>query len=149
VVSVKRLGTRGDTIVEVLLAIAVASTVLGGAYVSSKNSLSGTRRSQERGEALKLLSGQIERLKEGAKDTSGINVFTGASPFCIITVTTPTVRQSLVPSTNAGCRQGVNGRYALSVERTSPNTFTARAVWDRVGGGGSDQIQMVYRVYDD
>ncbi|HTE57553.1 MAG TPA: hypothetical protein VK694_02325 [Verrucomicrobiae bacterium] len=148
-ISVKRLGSRGDTIVEVLLAIAVATAVLGGAYASSKNSLAGTRRSQERGEALKLLGGQLERLKEGAKDTSGINIFTGTNPFCIVTVATPTVRQDLVASTNPACRQGVGGRYALSLNRTAPNTFMATAVWDRVGGGGSDQIQMVYRVYDE
>ncbi|MES2971667.1 MAG: type II secretion system protein [Patescibacteria group bacterium] len=54
---------RGDTIVEVLIAIAVVSTILAGAFVSANRSRIATRTAQERGEALHILSGQLESLK--------------------------------------------------------------------------------------
>ena len=54
---------RGDTLVEVLIAIAVVSLILGGAYVTTNRSLYATRAAQERGNALKLAESQIEQLK--------------------------------------------------------------------------------------
>lgn len=146
----KYLGSRGDTIVEVLLAIAVASAVLGGAYVSANRSLNGTRQAQERAEAVKFVEGQLERLKEVAKtDTTVFN--TPPNPFCITETSTPSgVQLNRVVSGDPGCRQGTDGRYALQIQRDTSGgttTFTASARWDRVGGGGQDQVILVYRMY--
>ena len=142
----KRLTQTGDTIVEVLLAIAIVSAVLGGAYASTSGSLSGSRRSQERGEAVKLLQGQLERLNEAAHSPT-VNLLTAPNPFCLIVsggVLTP------VAATNPGCQQGVGSRYRLSIQRAG-NVYTATAQWDRVGGGGTsgqDQVVMIYRIYE-
>src|ERR1035437_9248982 len=57
------LNSRGDTIVEVLLAMLVISVILGGAFVLSRASLTGVRQSQERGEALKVAESQTEQLR--------------------------------------------------------------------------------------
>lgn len=54
---------RGDTIVEVLLAIVVAAAVLAGAYVSTNQSTNTTIRSREHDEGVKLAQSQIEQLK--------------------------------------------------------------------------------------
>ena len=54
---------RGDTIVEVLIAMAVASSVLGITYATMNRNLLITRGAQERTEAAKLAQGQLEILK--------------------------------------------------------------------------------------
>lgn len=147
----KYLNQKGDTIVEVLLAIAIVSAVLGGAFVSVNNSYVGTRQSQERGEALKLLEGQLERLKEASR-SSATDVYTGPNPFCIIPNPAPLPASPLlvVADSNAGCQQG--SRYRLSIRRGSDgSTFTARATWPASGSttGAQDEVTLTYRVYND
>ena len=78
----KGLSNGGDTIVEVLIAIAVVSAVLGGAFVSANRSLNMSRQSQERGEALKLAEGQVERVKS-LGTSADLYGPTTLSPFCI------------------------------------------------------------------
>lgn len=143
----KRLGNRGDTIVEVLLAIAVVSAVLGGAYVATNRSLGGVRQSQERGEALKFVEGQLERLKEAAQTDPALpanDVFiTSTNPFCL--------NNSLAVQNpgSASCNQGTDSRYHLEIERSLADdtyTFTARATWTRLGGA-QDELELIYRTY--
>ena len=57
-----RLGMRGDTIVEVLIALAVTSSLIIAGYNTANRSLKGGQQSQERGEALKLVESQAEAL---------------------------------------------------------------------------------------
>lgn len=139
-----KLGSKGDTIVEVLLAIAVVSAVLGGAYVATNRSLGGVRQSQERGEALKLVEGQLERLKEAARTSDDVFT-TSTNPFCL--------GDGLAPTNDpATCNQGPDGRYQLAIQRAPSGdgyTFTASAVWDRFGGGGQEQVEIRYRVYNE
>lgn len=58
---------RGDTIVEVMLAMAVVGMVLGVAYGITNRSVQVGRSAQERSEALKIAETQIELLKEYAR----------------------------------------------------------------------------------
>lgn len=136
----KRLNCRGDTIVEVLIAITIISAVLGGAYVSANQSLSTSRQSQERGEALKLVEGQVERLKShGASDTSP--VYSGPLQFCIDD------SNNYQAGTCSGPSSGVD--YTLYIDRDSSNSrlFTATAEWDKVGGGSTEQLRIIYKMY--
>ncbi len=59
----QNINSVGDTIVEVLIAIAVVSLVLGGAFTSTRKSANATRTAQEQGEALKLAESQVEQIK--------------------------------------------------------------------------------------
>lgn len=134
---IKKLTNTGDTIVEVLIAIAVVSAALGGAFVSVNNSLQGTIASQERGEALKLLEGQTERLKQ-ATDSPGWTLPAVWAGFC------------MDDSANrvASCSAGTDGRYSLSIQRIDSldnRTYQATATWDRVGGGEQQSIDIFYR----
>ena len=63
-VSIK--SSRGDTIVEVLLAIAITSVVLAGAYVAVSGSMKASRAAQERGEAVKK---SLKRLNSHLRNT--------------------------------------------------------------------------------
>jgi type II secretory pathway pseudopilin PulG len=139
-----KMNSKGDTIVEVLLAIAVAGTVLGGAFVSARHSLSGSQRTQERSEATKLVEGQMEYLRKAAVQSSAI--FTAGAPFCIVSVSATGL--TLRDATAAECRQGINSRYALSINRGADNaTFRIQASWDKANAGGSDEINMYYKVH--
>ncbi len=57
------LNSAGDTIVEVLIAMAVLGAVLTGGYAIATSSLNGVRVSQERNEALKVAETQAEALR--------------------------------------------------------------------------------------
>jgi type II secretory pathway pseudopilin PulG len=131
----KKIDQAGDTIVEVLLAMVVVSSVLAGAYASATKSLNSNRQAQERTVAAKVVESQLEQLK-GIAGNPAPNIFTEAPPFC---VSGPTITSGTCTVTN-----GID--YTVSIQR-SGNDFTARATWDRAGGGPGEQLDMVYRIY--
>src|SRR5262245_14367511 len=87
---------RGDTIVEVLIAIAVAGVVLAGAYVTSNRSLAATRAAQERSNALKLAEAQMEKIKSLAI-SNPTALFAVSSAFCV----SQTAPYTLIDATGA------------------------------------------------
>lgn len=141
---------RGDTIVEVLISIAVISLVLGGAYVTTNRSLQATRASQERVNALKLAESQIEQIKGlAATDPDQLFGVTAPSPFCIAKAT-----GLPVAATNAACSVGLSGDpsssepvFTISVVRSN-NDFVLTETWADVSGRTTDSLQMRYRVYE-
>lgn len=146
-----RLKQRGDTIVEVLVAIAVISLILGGAFVLTNQSLQGSRQAQERVNALKLVESQIEQIKNFAA-TNGPAVFGPGLPasFCINS------SGVIVAAGGATCTFGVDGAAAtgdpsfrISATRTtagSIHTFTIVNTWQDVSGDHQNNVQMKYRV---
>lgn len=54
---------RGDTIVEVLLALTVLSMIIGSGYAIATKSLNGVLIAQERSQATKLAEGQLEAMQ--------------------------------------------------------------------------------------
>ena len=149
----QKLSQRGDTIVEVLIAIAVVSMVLGGAYATTNRSLQASRSAQEQGVALKLVETQIEQLKALA-DTPGA-LATAPSSFCILTTGGgPTI----TGTAGAGNPCGLNGNgvtassgdqpvYQLAITEPTPDTFQITNNWTNVSGGLHDNIQMTYKAY--
>jgi type II secretory pathway pseudopilin PulG len=135
VLKLKKLGVRGDTILEVLLCIAIVGATLGGAFVSARRSFAASRRAQERGEALKYVETQLELLKTAAAShTSNL-----ASSFCL---------NDALARLSPPCALGPGGRYKVTITRTGAGPqFTVTAVWDRFGEGTQDRIEMNYLVY--
>lgn len=130
-----KLDNRGDTIVEVLLAIAIVSAILGAAYVSVNQSSFGIRQSQERSEALKFTEAQLELLASGEFNPGS---FTGGDK-CISD-------QLAVTSDESICQKGPDGRYRVFVRHNNANnTYLARAEWDKIGGGEQEFIEIFYR----
>ncbi len=145
--SLQRLRERGDTLVEVMIAIAVISSMLGGAYVVTNKSLTASRDAQERGNALKLSEGQIERIN-AVLATNPNSIFgPGAvSPFCITNAST------VVAASNAACQVDASGaattnvpQYQLSITR-SGNTFNLVTTWINVRGG-NNRVDLSYKAY--
>lgn len=149
----QKLNQRGDTIVEVLIAIAIVSMVLGGAYATTNKSLQATRSAQEQGVGLKLVETQLEQLKSLA-DTPGGLATTPAS-FCIVqTAGKPTVTSTA--SAGSPCTLNSNGAtatsadqpaYQLAITQLTPNNFRITNSWVDVSGKQNDSVQMDYRIY--
>lgn len=147
----KSAGERGDTMVEVLIAIAVVSLVLGGAYVTTNNSLQSARAAQERSIALKLAESQIEQIKGIAGDpTRSDLIFDGSAPnpFCISTGGDP------VTDSHDDCKLGPDATHAtvepiftIKVTRTG-NNFLLEESWANVSGKTTDKLQLRYRAYE-
>lgn len=139
---VKRLGNRGDTIVEVLLALAVLGSALGIGYATANNSLKGTVQAQEHSQALKIAQDQAERLQ--ANNT--LSALYTSTPYCLTSANTK------VPVTPPGsCTD--NNLYNKSIvytgsSATDPNGyFTITVSWASIKGTGNDKVQLNYKVH--
>lgn len=138
----RRLSQGGDTIVEVLLAMAIVSLVLGAAFASTNQSLARARNSQERGEVLKLLEGQIELIK--AADIAAVN------NVCLFVDGGGNIRTAA--SSDARCSQNAEGQpnpdpgsaYNIDVDY-SADTYVVSARWSRLGAGTDQEMRLFYR----
>lgn len=136
----KHLDNKGDTIVEVLLAIAIVSAVLGGAFVSANRSLNGTRVSQERSQAVKLAQGQAELLSAATKDTTAsTDIFSNVAVGSEFFLNTNLSR--------GGSPRTTDGIYTIFIRREATNTFIVRTEWRRSGSGTPEQVFIRYRAY--
>jgi type II secretory pathway pseudopilin PulG len=131
----KRFGRReaGDTIVEVLIAIVLVATILGGAYATANHSALDVREAQEHGEALNIAEGQLESLRGLALNSTLADpgaIFTDQDIFCIVPIgTTPTPEQAVNDSSNnpvavgsmPAISQDNDGVYTLLCKQNSQN----------------------------
>ncbi len=152
----------GDTLVEVVLAIAIISVTLVSAYRVANNSYQLGVQARERIEAVYLAQGQAEMLRAWrdqnvSNDTTNTaNVLPGLPP------STP-FRVKLVSGSPVGfgtdtcaptCPSGVGARYNLKVTSSNdgPATlgrkFTIDLDWVRIGGSGSDNTQVETALVD-
>ncbi|HJQ08503.1 MAG TPA: prepilin-type N-terminal cleavage/methylation domain-containing protein [Candidatus Saccharimonadales bacterium] len=140
-------GERGDSLVEVLIAIAVVSLILGGAYVTTNRSLQATRSAQEQSVALKLAESQIEQIKNIVATTPDAIFGPAApSPFCII-AGAPVLAGTPTCAVNAnGVTSGVEPKYNISIGRVG-NEFTVNETWTDVSGRNTDALKLKYRIY--
>ncbi len=156
------MGQAGDTLVEVLIAILIVSLVLTGAYVTTNRSALGVRNAQEQAEALKLIQGQLEQVRQNGTQSADVFAQTAGREFCMIDA--EVVDATANPGATS-CRQDSSGQpaneqpvYALTVQRndcvdyTPPtgltcHAFTAKAVWDSVTASGQSTSLITYRLY--
>lgn len=154
----KGMRERGDTIVEVLIAISVVSLILGGAYVTTNRSLIATRSAEERGNALKLAESQIEQVKGLAK-TDPTSIFGAGTPmpFCVSSSTgKPVLAKTPGGEPTTDCKLSASGTptstqpvYSLSIQRGADgNTFTVTNDWVDASGRITDSLRLIYRVYE-
>lgn len=157
----------GDTIVEVLIAVAIVGAVLAGAFTVSQKSVVAVRSSQEQGEMLQILQSQIELVRAHALVTSppvtGVYA-TNPRYFCMsettkLRVPQPRLGQNLPAIDNddytnyeTACKFGPNDLYSVAIRydagtaNPGDEKFTFVGRWDRIGGG-KNQEQLSYRVY--
>ena len=133
----------GDTIVEVIIAIAVISTVLAGAFIVTSQSTRGVRDSEEHAQALQYLQGQVELLRAAASRSGGLPA-TLSTPLCLAN------GQYYQPVDATACT--MRNLYALSIVSPSSTavangttTFNFTASWPALSGG-TDTVGLSYKV---
>lgn len=157
-----KLSNRGDTIVEVMITLAVLGLAFSVGFSIANNSLMQTRNAQEHSEALQLLSSQVELVRANVNGGSS-SVFVTGSPFCVDS--SGTVQPiSDINHPPAACYQGTeqvtdaNGNhnlYSLSVtyRQTQANgagqdIFTFQATWPGIGQYGTQKEQITYKIHN-
>lgn len=115
----------GETILEVLISLAVLGLILGVSYALASRSLRGSQDAQERTVASQLAQSQIEVIKTyaieaevmaAAGDASMVNaLFPGSTAtFCVRTdLTSVNARTLPLPAADPACRQDI---YSVQVE---------------------------------
>jgi prepilin-type N-terminal cleavage/methylation domain-containing protein len=158
--SFKNTTQAGDTLIEVMIAMAIIGLVIAVSYSTANRALQVGRRAQERTEALKEAESQIETLKSiggltGANDifstiaggptdpsfcvsASGIVEQNNVNPDIFASGVNLDVAPVGVPTGaityNSACVGGIDGRYRKSITRTD---FQA---------GASSPIQSTFTV---
>jgi type II secretory pathway pseudopilin PulG len=136
----------GDTIVEVLIAIGVISSVLAGAYLVSNRSSRTMQDAQEHTQAAQLVRSQIEALRANSKAT-GYDCF-DATGQPQSDSGSDSGNPCLVSGRGVPVGTGVQPAYHLSVQpsATTPTTYTVQAEWDTIMGNGKANVTMYYRL---
>ncbi len=157
VVQRKSTEQRGDTIVEVLLAMAVVGLVLGSSFGIANRSLRIGQSARERTTALKIAESQIELMKSiktTAQFTSQIGDFcvTPNLPVTVVNVT------DISDASNDCVQVNGDGGDGLYTIRISPpvaggaNSYAVNVSWTRIGastavtGTGIDTLTLYYKV---
>lgn len=152
--AVLRRSQKGDTIVEVLIAIAVISSVVGTAYAITNRNVQTNQQSQERSRAIKVAETQFELLKTWAEDSANSPSAHSVEKFCLYTdgggiemaqISTP------VPSANnadypVNCRFDSELYMVAIIHELGTELFTVHVDWDGPTGP-RDQLSMTYKVY--
>ena len=145
----------GDTIVEVIIAVAVVSALLAGAFVVTNRSTHTVQDSQEHAQALQALQGQVELVRAAAAakmlPNAGTTPSTMTMPFCMGSNLTVYVAGS------AACT-GASGPVPLNLSVVCPltsdgcpaaaghtTTFDLSATWSSLTGN-TQTVYLSYKV---
>lgn len=131
----------GDTIVEVMIAIAVVSTILVTAYATTNKNVISTQDAQEHSQALQLVQSQVELLRS---NPAGVGI------FCYYIDSVTHITASYL-STNAKCSVDGSGQptvqepvYNLSVSGSAATVYQVNAAWTSASGTKAN-VTMYYR----
>lgn len=163
----KSLNSKGDTIVEVLIAVAIVSSVLGITYSIMNRNLLSMRDNQERTEASKIAQNQIELLRSAWSRYPGISVGgvqvydsdnllnVSSNPnFCLVPDTDPTNVLGVDPIANLvngsdityGTECTVNSIYQISNHYDSNlNNYLISVRWDGLNNV-RNEVVMGYKL---
>lgn len=149
-----RLREAGDTIVEVLICVALVGSALAGSYAIASRNLNATHGSQEHAEALKNVQTQIERLKAAVANNSTptANIYQTTHAFCFDSTAANTQHQFLPGALTSPNLTGyqpacISGFYHVSIlySGSTDYKFTIQTRWF-AAGGGINQVTNFYRL---
>lgn len=136
----------GDTIVEVLVSIAVVSLVLAGAYALTNRNTLITQDTQEHGQALQLVQAQVEYLRaNNGFNTNQYNCFdSSGNPAqaaanghpCLVGNDGMPVPTGVQPAFDLSITLGQNGCSAAS--------YSVQAQWDSILSNGKNNVTVCY-----
>lgn len=145
-------GQQGDTIVEVLIALAVLSLAFSISYATANRSLLTARNSQEHSTALQYLSSQVELARADVADPG---LYVPGQTFCMDPVTgtpavylhPPTAPAACVVTTYGTTISGTYTKSTWPVGNVCEGLLTFTAKWQGVGNFGQQEEQMTYKLF--
>jgi len=164
----KPLNQAGDTIVEVMVVLAILGLAIGISYATANQSLLNTRQAQENSQASEYVQSQVEALRylaPNSKTNPNDNIFLPPTPappnslYCIhdASAGSPLAIYPTADSCSFGPIPYTVLIYNCDQVTTSPcdspniaansDTFVVQATWPDVSGQGNDTVTMVYRVH--
>ena len=155
-IKLSRFGTgqRGDTIVEVLVALIIASVVLVGAFSISNLSQKQIRMAQERNEAQKIAEGAVETLDVMYATDPAVSARDGSStsdpaksPFCRVAASFAAESTKQFVDNPTNCKSGPSDLYHTAIVATTSDTFTVKVSWPSLSGR-NESLELYYRVRD-
>lgn len=144
-----KLKQRGDTIVEVMIALAILGSAISIAYVTASRSLTNTRQAQEAAVGTTIAQTQLEQLRSKASTsipTDDIYQAAGTK-FCIDINGTNRVTTDLTKCEFTFDDNGAVYNVVILHEETQNNKFTIKVTWPNVSGDGDDSATLIYRVH--
>lgn len=155
--AMRHLTERGDTIVEVLMAIIVLSTILAGAYGVASRSTKENIQTQEHAQALQVAQAQLEVLKTSPQPSLNDSFCFGDNSAVVQGFQAGWIDDYATDNFNnypAGCTQALQGGscdasasglcYFVAIRRTNDD-YNVTVRWDGINGG-HDQVSLVYRL---
>lgn len=156
----------GDTIIEVLLAITIVSSVLAGAFVVVAENTRHIRDSEEHAQALQLLQGQVEAVRAKLEDSTAKTAVTdlwdpgkvaSPQPFCIDVKDGSTLYSGASYNVSGNCKDvttsnipGTQGFFKITDTgkyNGQDNLYHFQVQWDNSDGTSTSNVELVYRVY--
>lgn len=152
----KNSSSRGDTIVEVLIVVAVLALAFSISAATANQSLVKSRNAEEHSQALGLLNAQVELLRSAIAKKTDTRLTT---PFCLDGLTVAKFDDA--PPTDAKqdsddgyevypaeCQASTDGQYKQSIAYRGDGNYDVRIRWDGPGVMGPQQESFAYRVHD-
>jgi type II secretory pathway pseudopilin PulG len=150
----------GDTIIEVMVVLAVLGLAIGISYSTANRSLLNARQAQENSQATGLVQTQVENLRllvaNSTSDNTDptTNIFLPTTPYCInnplgsspIDTDQADCTHTLIPYTVLiyNCNKIPSGPCA---NVNGPDTLVVEATWPDVLGQGNDSVILDYRLH--
>ena len=164
----RRPNSRGDTIVEILVVLAILGFAFSISYATANKSLIMARNAQEHSAALQYLDSQVELIRADSGDSTLYN--TANNPFCMTKTTDPATNVTVlnhvpaVPPPPTGpvpactvpvTANGIDYNMTISYAPTpgpgpgvNQDVFTLGIYWDGVSTLGVQHEHMVYKVHN-
>lgn len=156
-----RRAQHGDTLVEVLFAMAIVALTLGSAFAIMNRGLAQGRDALERTEALQIAENQLELLRYSVANSGTVPTASGNLCYfvddtnAIDSVNNSGVAIAMIAAVGDldafedACKQGFGGRYHVGVQRVDGSAgfhYEVFVYWERFGGDGVERVELVYRL---
>jgi type II secretory pathway pseudopilin PulG len=156
----KRFSFKGDTIIEVIIGIALLGVTIAAAYISTTHSLREGTDAGNRNRAVGFAQQQIEVLVQSFMNNT-VSQYTGSpdQPFCVHTdgslvgkmgdtctvcVNSDGIQDQLV-NQGTSCPSGDNGLYDMNTVYKN-GIFTTTINWQAPNGSGHDSAVQYYKL---
>ncbi len=147
-ISIKKHSQRGDTIIEVMFAMAIIGIVLAASYAAASKNLQTSQLAKERTVASTVAESQLEQLKALHDELLNENTY---SLFCIDLSLAEPIIEADNPTEPDNCIE--NSLYKKMISRgtgDSSDQYTILVEWTPPGGSDANksEVKLYYKHYD-